>query len=388
MKVIISCMSKFWALHLAEQLDKRNHLHKLLTAFYSKKRIVIPEVRKDSEEIDPSKVITNILPVLIGKLLNKFPLVNHMFHYNYSSKLFDEWAKSKLDKCDVLVIWSDVATHTLKTAKKYSLATVLERGSTHILFQKEILEEEYKRYGLQIKPIDARVINDDLANYSIADYISIPSKFAKQTYIERGITSQRLIQVPFGVDLETFRPIPKEDNIFRVVFVGALCLRKGVHYLLEAYSQLKLRNAELMFIGPVSSEIVQFMKKYEGCYKHVGKIPHLELYKYLSQGSVFILPSIEEGLAMVIPQALSCGLPVICTTNTGAEDIVTDGKEGFIIPIRSVEQIKEKILYLYEHSQERAIMGKLAREKAELDLSWEKYGQRMIQEYERILTAL
>ena len=382
MRVIISSLTKFHAFHLAEQLDKHGYLQKIITSNYSQKSPFFQKFKKDSEKINPEKAITNIFPILIGTLLSKIPLINC---FDYSSKLFDKWALTQLDECDVLVVWSNVATHVLKAAKYYSAVSVLERGSTHILFQKEILEEEYNKYGLKIKPISEQVVQEDLLNYSIADYISTPSKFAKQTYIDQGIDPGKIIQVPFGVDLKIFKPILKEDKIFRIIFAGNLSLRKGVHYLLEAFSELKLKNAELLLIGSLSPELVPFMEKYSESFKYLGHVPHLQLYKHLSQGSVFVLPSIEEGLAMVIPQAMACGLPVICTINTGGSDIMCEGIEGFNIPIRDIDALKEKILYLYEHDEERKQMGGNALERVK-EFTWDVYGKKIVSEYLRILS--
>ena len=155
--------------------------------------------------------------------------------------------------------------------------------------------------------------------------------------------------MPYGVNLSAFKQVSKIDNTFRVIFAGGMCIRKGVHYLLQAFAELNLPNSELMLLGAMNEEMAPFFKKYAGHYNYVGKVPQAELYKHYSQGSVFVMPSIEEGLALVQPQAMTCGLPIIATTNTGAEDIVRDGLDGFIIPIRDVSALKEKILYLYEH---------------------------------------
>jgi glycosyltransferase involved in cell wall biosynthesis len=87
---------------------------------------------------------------------------------------------------------------------------------------------------------------------------------------------------------------------------------------------------------------------------------------------------------MVIPQAMACGLPVICTTNTGGEDIARNGQDGFIVPIKDVDAIKEKILYLYEHPQEREAMGQSARQRVEKGFSWDDYGNRITEKYSRI----
>ena len=105
----------------------------------------------------------------------------------------------------------------------------------------------------------------------------------------------------------------------------------------------------------------------------------------MSQGSVFCLASIEEGLAMVQPMAMACGLPVICTTNTGGADIVREGRDGFIVPIRDVDALKEKILYFYEHPDACRAMGESARLRVQAGFSWADYGNKMIAAYQKLL---
>ena len=385
MKVTISCGGKFHAFHLAEQLDKKGYLHKLITPFYSRNRGWLPEFRKDKELIDPTRVITNILPEIIGKGLNKIPVIKNFIDWNYYSvEIFDNWTKNQIDQCDLFIGWSGYSLQALKKAKSFGAVTVLERGSSHIAFQKEILEEEYLKYGIKAKPVCEAILEKELLEYSEADYVSIPSGFVKETFIKKGFDPKKLIHVPYGVDLSSFKQVHKDDQIFRVIFLGGLTLRKGLQYLLQAFAELKLPNAELMLIGSMSPEISPFLQKYKNVYSYLGHIPHLELYKYLSNGSVFVLPSIEEGLAMVIPQAMACGLPVICTTNTGGADIIRDGKEGFIIPIRDVNALKEKILYLYKHENERKLMSAMALKRAK-EFTWDLYGDKIITIYKEII---
>lgn len=385
MKVVISCGGKFHAFHLAEQLNKRGYLHRLLTTYYSIKDWWLPKSRNDKEKIDLIKVRTNILPEIIGRGFGQFPFIRNLTNWNYYSlQLFDGWAREQVDRCDILVAWSGMALHTIRRAKSYGAMTIVERGSSHILYQKEILEEEYEKYGIRIKPVDGRIVEKELIEYSEADYISIPSNFVKKTFLEKGFVNEKLIHVPYGVDLSSFKKIPKEDDIFRVIFVGGLTLRKGIHYLLQAFAELNLQNSELLLIGSISPEIKPFLKEcQEGC-SYFGKMPHLELYKQFSQGSVFVMPSIEEGLAMVIPQAMACGLPVICTINTGGSDIIREGKEGFIVPIRDVEALKEKITYLYDHENERKAMSEMAVRRAR-EFTWDHYGEKIIKEYALVL---
>jgi glycosyltransferase involved in cell wall biosynthesis len=131
-------------------------------------------------------------------------------------------------------------------------------------------------------------------------------------------------------------------------------------------------------------EINKYLNKNKTRIRFLGHVPQKDLHKYYSQGSVFSICSIEEGLALVQPQAMACGLPVVCTTNTGGEDIVRDGKDGFVIPIRNIEKLKEKLLYLYKNPEERNKMSKSAKERVSTGFTWDDYGDKIVKEYERI----
>jgi glycosyltransferase involved in cell wall biosynthesis len=170
----------------------------------------------------------------------------------------------------------------------------------------------------------------------------------KRTFLERGVSADKLIHVPYGVNLAHFHPVPKQDDTLRIIFCGRIGLRKGVHYLLQAFYELKLPQAELWLIGSLTGEMRPFLAKvFSSAVFHKGPFSESELHKYYSQGSVFCLASIEEGLAMVLSQAMACGLPVICTTDTGGENMVWDRQDGFIVPIRNVETLKERIRFFY-----------------------------------------
>lgn len=251
-------------------------------------------------------------------------------------------------------------------------------------YQQAILKEEYERWGVKPELAHPKIVEKELQEYEEADYVIVPSLYVKRTFLEQGYSENKLIHIPFGVDLAQFTQVPKTDNVFRIIFTGGMTLRKGVHYLLQAYSELKLPNSELLLIGSFNEEIRPFFEKYAGQFRFVGHVPQAELYRYYSQGSVFAMCSIEEGLALVQPQAMACGLSIIATTNTGAEDIVRDGVDGYIIPIRNVEALKEKLIYLYEHPDVRARMSESARERVRSGFTWGDYGTKLVSALERI----
>jgi glycosyltransferase involved in cell wall biosynthesis len=151
---------------------------------------------------------------------------------------------------------------------------------------------------------------------------------------------------------------------------------------------LNLPDAELWLVGSLTPEIEPFLAKYQSDRIILkGKQPQNQLHWFYSQCSVFCLASIEEGLAMVQPQAMACGLPVIHTTNTGGEDIVRDGVDGFCVPIRDVKALQEKILFFYENPEQRDEMGNNALEQAHKSLSWDNYGEKIVAAYQASLSA-
>ena len=146
----------------------------------------------------------------------------------FLSELFDEFSEKKLKKCDLFIGWSSFSEKTILKAKSFGAKTVLERGSTHIIFQNDILKLEYKKNnitnGLLPHP---KIIEKELREYESSDFIMVPSSFAKDTFIKRKIKAKKVLQLPYGVDLLEFYPGKKFDNKFRVIFCGSISIRKG-----------------------------------------------------------------------------------------------------------------------------------------------------------------
>jgi glycosyltransferase involved in cell wall biosynthesis len=382
MKVIISVGGRFHAFNLAQELLGRDALKFIITSY--------PKFITKKWDLPNNKVKSVFIKEILERAYYKLPeflknLYNPQF---FITEIFDKLASRKIEKADIFVGWSSFSLHTLRKAKNMGMITILDHGSSHIEYQRDILKEEYEILGIKPKPYylpHPKIVEKELREYEEADYICLPSLFAKRTFLEKGIPEDKILHIPYGVDLSNFKQIPKNDNIFRIIFVGSLSIRKGVYYLLKAYKELNLKNSELLLVGPIWDEIKPILKKFDGFYKAIGPVPQKELYKYYSNSSVFVLPSIEDGFGMVINQAMSCGLPVILTENTGGYDIVRDGIDGFIIPIRDIEKLKEKILYLYENPEICKQMGQNAKERAKSGFTWEDYGNKIYENYQKIL---
>ncbi len=220
-----------------------------------------------------------------------------------------------------------------------------------------------------------------MEEYGIAERIVVPSSFVASSFLKAGVPQNRLLTVPLGVDLGTFQPAsPRQGRRpFRLLFVGAGTVEKGLGYLLQAWGRLRLPGAELWMVCPVSRP-----PGYSGSLNRVRwwrHFDHAKLKTIYQEASVFCLPSVQDGFGMVVLEAMACGLPVIISDHVGAKDCVRDGIDGFIVPIRNVPALAEKVETLYRNPDLAAEMGRQAFRRAR-DFSWDAYGDRMLAGYQ------
>jgi glycosyltransferase involved in cell wall biosynthesis len=383
MKAIVSVFGRFHAFNLAQKLQYKGYLHSLIStypSFLAPKYGINSSLFRSIWHLEVMMRSWQKLPAWVKADTNL---------QLYFLEQFDRSVVNLLSPgFDIFIGWSGACLWSFRRAKELGAITVVERGSSHMEHQTKILQEEYERWGLKFTATHQGVYERELQSYTEADRIAIPSLFAKRTFLEKGIPESKLIHVPYGTSLQEFHPVPKEDQIFRVIHCGGITLQKGVQYLLQAFYELNLPDAELWLVGQVNPEMEQFLAKYQNNRIILkGKQPQNQLRWFYSQCSVFCLASVQDGFGMVIPQAMACGLPVIHTTNTGGEDIVRDGVDGFCIPIRDIEALKEKILFFYENPEKREEMANNALEQAHKSFSWDDYGEKIIAAYQSVISS-
>jgi alpha-maltose-1-phosphate synthase len=377
MKICVGSAGPFHAFDLARQMERLGHLKHLYTAY--------PSWRVDG--MPKEKVSTFPWLMAPAMLANRFGFNRVRDSLSVPMiETFDRWMAERIAPCDVLQCLSSFGLQSHRAARsRHGAVTACDRGSTHIEFQDEILRDEFARFGARFPGIDPRVIERELEEYAFCDLVFVPSSFAMRTFADKGVPHDKLRLNPYGVDLSMFHREPKTDSTFRVLFVGTVSLQKGLPYLFEAIAGLGRPDVELCVIGALEAEMRPIMAKYEGTFRYLGAIARSELRKHYSQASVLVLPSIQEGLALVQAQAMACGVPVIASNNTGAADLFTDGVEGFIVPIRDARAIGEKILTLYENPAMREQMGEAALARVRKIGGWNDYGDRAAEYYREAL---
>lgn len=319
----------------------------------------------------PWQELIRILSVKSGLSQSSQGCINQVY-----KSLDTQVARQHLNNIDAIYAYEDGAATTFHSAKAKGILCLYDLPIPYYKTSRHIQQEEAQNFpelASSLQAIDEPQWKLDRKEQEIAlaDHIFVASSMTHHSLIDAGVPGDRISVIPYGAPIDYFKPQPKPDSTFRALFVGRVGPRKGVHYLLQAWQSLQLPEAELQLIG-INEFPEHWLANYQDHIVYTPSVPHYTLQEHYTRASVFVFPSLVEGFGLVLLEAMACGIPVITTPNTAGPDIIQDGVEGFIIPIRDVEALKEKIEWCYHNPEELTEMGHAARRKAE-DLTWAQY---------------
>jgi glycosyltransferase involved in cell wall biosynthesis len=305
----------------------------------------------------------------------------------YADRLASRW----VPPAAIFHGWTGNCLACIKSARQHGSIVIIEQVSMHPSDWKQAVLEECETFG--VRPRDCRailpvpLIRRMEREFELADVILVPSQMSRRSF-ERADYAERTIVVNAGVDHHFFAPPPEAvpRGIFRVCYAGRVELPKGIPYLLQAWNQLGLAKAELVLIGEVAPEIHRFIKQWAlPNVRLLGSLPSIELARWYRSSHLFVFPSVNEGLARVLLEAMSSGLPVVATERSGAEDCITQEVEGNVVPAKDVQALVEALLWHYRNPEASAAMGKAARSRIERQFTLPHYVERVIGVYRAAL---
>lgn len=213
--------------------------------------------------------------------------------------------------------------------------------------------------------------------HALADVIVAPSRFVRRTLVEEGVDAAKIRIIPFGTDISLFQPVEKNgDGSAPVVFlfVGGITARKGVPVLLEAWKKLNPSGAELWLAGPGAISAAETAGLPDSV-KVLGPQGRQEVAVLMQKADVFVFPSFFEGLAQVQIEAQAAGLPLIGTEESGATELIEEGRTGCLVPAGDSAALAAAMQRLAENAVLRTEMRRNAIAKRE-QLGWKVYGER------------
>lgn len=306
------------------------------------------------------------------------------------ARLTDRLWSERLPPCTIFHGWMGLSLACLKKARRQGTITLLENPARHPQDWHRAGVEECKRFGISARQrstvLPTPLIRRMEQEFELCDRIVVPSALSYRSFAQCGLGHKTVVVKP-AVDTEFFTPRQSpQRTLFRVCFVGRVELAKGAGYLLQAWHRLALSNAELVMVGDVKPEMQSLLRTYaDSTVRMLGVLPPPAVRAYYRESDLFVFPSVNEGLAQVLLEAMSSGLPVVASDHSGADDLVTEGKDGFVVPVRDIDRLAEAIHWCCQHREQTEAMGCAARAKIEGQFTLEHYNQRQIALYRSLV---
>lgn len=384
MKVNISVCGKFHFGNYVKFLEEKN----LLNAFYYSHKFSSDYnslgINKEHAHNYAIKEYSTYIQRKVFKLKFKEEIYSFLF------KLWENNVLTNWKHADVYhYVNHGNSLKIVQKALSQNSIVIGECVNSHIDYMSKLMTEEYELLGMDFTPKRYSWENRMIDELAITPNILTPSNFVKKSLVEKGFNESSIKVIPYGANLSRFYAPSQKINKkkFRVLVVAQISPRKGHKYLLEAWKKLNLPDAELVFIGALTPGMDSVLKQYEGLFTYKGIIANDQLVHEMHESDVFVLPSIEEGCSVAPLEAMACGLPVILTENTGADAYFKEGVNGFVIPIRNVDILAERIEKLYMDKLLREEMSQRNILDTKKDLGWNKYAENLMEYYRSLYQA-
>lgn len=397
-KIIVAHPGKQHSFQLAEALKKDNILFKYATTVYAKKWSLTNIFTKlflrgdnfkkastrKSNALDEDDIIQfNELYALITLILSRINILNK-FYLHWTGWVASNFYKkvmiyAKKNKVDAVIVYDGYSNKHFEIIENTNIISIMDVSIASRKYLKTIFEAEIKEYGInKIKENhyeywNRKMMDEDIRGIKTCKYFLAPSMFVKKSLLYCGIDENKIELVPYGVDVKKFNIDKKiiDKNKLKLIYVGQVSYRKGMHHLLEVVSLLE--DVQLTICGgyEVDSDLYCKYSKYKNIIFE-GFVTRDILKSKYQEADVFVLASLGEGLALVGLEALACGLPLICTENSGVNDLINNYENGIVIPASNQKALKDAIKWFEENRGYLPKMKQKAREVS-IKYSWEIY---------------
>ncbi len=372
MKILVSNPSKQYTTQLIHALQKLGHEVYFFTAIWQYQKpplwqkilSLLPGVKnqftkKSAQEIEDQIVITS-WPGILYKFFGRIILYFDVERWSYwEDRIHDRVATKWIQKIqpDLFIGYEKSCLFSFRVAKKMGIYTLLDCSQVHPNFIAK-LRADFPFF----KPITGSEIlfsaisKTKMEEYELADQIGCLSDFAKHTFLDNGIRLEKLgvVHISFNPNLfyRKSATTNEQSSIRKFIYVGAVMYRKGIADLLQALFEDKIDfDFQLTIVGPggdASSLLNQYIQTNSNIiyYSFLG---HKELCNILQEQELLVLPSYLDSWAVVVPEAMACGVPALVSTHTGASELITNNENGWVIEPGQPGQIRNQLLHFHQN---------------------------------------
>jgi hypothetical protein len=309
---------------------------------------------------------------------------------------FDTRLAREIDRArpEALLAFSDVGSMVaLPLCRRLGIKTIVSMVHGDVREEQELLVKEtasspdfmpiYLGRGALDRHHMAWLHERRLRDLALADRVLVPSDHIAEMLMQHGTPASKIRVIPYAADCRRFHPLDAKEHRSdcTFLFAGGISHRKGIKYLLEAWTRIRRPGWRLQLVGPLPGDLGP-LKPYIEIVEPLGRVSHAEMPERMAVANVFVFPSLFEGSAVVTYEALASGLPSVVTPNAGS--VVRDGVEGFVVPCRDVESLAQRMEQLGRSPELRARMSVAARRRA-LAFDWPRYHDSLVAAVEGVL---
>ena len=291
--------------------------------------------------------------------------------WEVTEKWFDRLvARRHLDGVTAAYAYEHAALATFTEQKRRGGLCIYDMPITHHATTAACVDAEFARFPAVERARDRhlrrlafrRNARKD-AELALADLVVAASTFTKDSLVRAGTPVERIVIVSYGAPPVWDGPVERPRRPFIFLSAGTQSVRKGVHYLLDAWRKLGApADAELWLIGAMVLP-PESLAHLPGKVVIRPSLPRPELFELFRRAGVLVFPSLCEGFGQVITEAMSQGLPVITTANTAGPDFIEHGRNGFLVPIRDSERLAESMQWCLDHPEAMPEISRAAMER-------------------------
>jgi len=365
--------AKFFFPGFAKALNDKNLLSKMYIGYPN---IKLNELSSIKEKLRTFPFIHTPLV-----LLNRWNLsgnsVNNYLEF-LDSKSISAYASLRYDNLSNVISMSSMGLEINPKVRKAGFSHIICRSSRHILDQREILIKEKEKWGYPIRVPNERIVERELAEYSMADLIIVPSLICMSSFRNRGVNMEKVKLVYFPSALNNFKRHNFTSNGHKLIltFVGQVNLRKGIPTLLQAFKKINNKNIELYLIGSIDHKFQKYLQDanlMSDGIKITGHLNSEQIRKILNKTSIFIMPSVEEGWPLALMEAISVGcVPIVSNAVCQIEEIPNQD-ERLIFDAGNESQLADKIQYFIDTPFELHKIAEAMNKQAPLNRNWSDF---------------
>ena len=323
-----------------------------------------------------------------GKIRLPYKLLGTIRTFKLHDRIVANRLRKLAGKIDVVHTWPVAALETLKVARELGIASVLERPNAYTRFAYEVVAKECARLGVVMPPdhehaYHADILSIEEAEYDAADFLLCPSDFVKQTFLDAGYPAQKLLRHQYGFDEKLFtsaKRVSTPGSGLRMIFVGGVAPRKGLHYALEAWLRSTASaKGEFLIAGAF---IPSYEEKLRSMLAHpsVKQLGHrTDVADLMRASDILILPTIEEGSALVTSEARGSGCVLLVSEAAGA--LCTHMENALVHKVADVDQLTSHLNLL---DRDRGMLERLRSESLRTvdQITWSAAGRRLYHVYQ------